>query len=249
MIVNLIKKQQMFSSKLPTKVNGQYWIRDIDEMGRKKNLIEIEAQGGAWVLKSNKQIAIIGESNERLESVILRENVFLNLQIQGDDQRCILVTHPVEEKRQTFEKYLVKGDCVLEIGRSSKNQIIHQNKYISAHHAKIIYQNETWRMEDEGSTNGTYVNGIRAQSMALSVGDLIYIMGLEIIIGKQFIALNNPDGILQINSENLLPFSNQVAEETQEIEGQKEYFYRSPRFKREIHSLKLTIDAPPARET
>lgn len=54
---------------------------------------------------------------------------------------------------------------------------------------------------------------------------------------------------LQINSENLLPFSNQVAEETQEIEGQKEYFYRSPRFKREIHSLKLTIDAPPARET
>lgn len=108
MIVNLIKKQ-MFSSKLPTKVNGQYWIRDIDEMGRKKNLIEIEAQGGAWVLKSNKQIAIIGESNERLES-----------------------------------------------RRSAKKQIIHQNKYISPHHAKIIYQNETWRMEDEGSTNGTY---------------------------------------------------------------------------------------------
>lgn len=90
MIVNLIKKQQMFSSKLPTKVNGQYWIRDIDEMGRKKNLIEIEAQGGAWVLKSNKQIAIIGESNERLESVILRENVFLNLQI-ADDMKALSI--------------------------------------------------------------------------------------------------------------------------------------------------------------
>ena len=59
MIVNLIKKQQMFSSKLPTKVKGQYWIKDIDEDGKSRELIGIEAIDGTWVIKGNNLISII----------------------------------------------------------------------------------------------------------------------------------------------------------------------------------------------
>ena len=70
------------------------------------------------------------------------------------------------------------------IGRSEKNQIIHSNKYISSHHAKIEFHDGKWGLEDLNSTNGTYVNGKRAHKTELKIGDLIYIMGLEIIIGN-----------------------------------------------------------------
>ena len=96
----------MFSSKLPTKVKGQYWIKDIDEDGKSRELIGIEAIDGTWVIKGNHLISIIGENNEILENVSLKENIFLNLRFHGSDERIILVTHAVEDNRQIFEKYL-----------------------------------------------------------------------------------------------------------------------------------------------
>lgn len=248
MIVNLIKKQQMFSSKLPTKVKGQYWIKDIDEDGKSRELIGIEAIDGTWVIKGNHLISIIGENNEMLENVSLKENIFLNLRFHGSDERIILVTHAVEDNRQIFEKYLVKDDSSLEIGRSEKNQIIHSNKYISSHHAKIEFHDGKWGLEDLNSTNGTYVNGKRAHKTELKIGDLIYIMGLEIIIGKQFIAINNPDEGLKLNTSNLAPFRNQKLSDCEIEDEKKDYFYRSPRFRREIEPLNIKIDAPPQRE-
>lgn len=248
MIVNLIKKQRMFSLKLPIKVNGQYWVRDIDEEGKKRDLIGIEAMDGRWVIKSTPLVSIIGENNEKLGSVELKENIFLNLQMKSNEERIILVTHPVEDSRQTFEKYLVTAATILEIGRSAGNQIIHPNKYISSHHARLSYQGEHWELEDLGSTNGTYVNGERAQKTKLQIGDIIYIMGLQIIIGKQFLALNNPEGALQLNTPNLIPFQNQRLEKKEVCERKKEFFYRSLRFRREIEPLVISIDAPPQRE-
>ena len=129
MIVNLINKQRMFSSKLPEKVNGQYWIKDIDENGRSRELIGIEADAGKWIIKSNQLAWLVNENDERQETVTLKENNFLNLQIRGCEEKVILVTHPVEERRQTFEKYVVRDGSVLEIGRAAQNQIIHDNKY------------------------------------------------------------------------------------------------------------------------
>ena len=176
MIVNLIKKQQMFSSKLPIKVNGQYWIRDIDENEKQRKFIRIEAIEGVWVARSNEIVSIIDEHNEVLESVVLKENSFLNLRMKENNERAILVTHPVEDNRQIFEKYLVKDGSVLEIGRSVSNQIVHTNKYISSHHARIQFVNGVCELEDLDSTNGTYVNDIRVtgnRSVKLEDGCII----------------------------------------------------------------------------
>ena len=248
MIVNLIKKQQIFSSKLPIKIKGQYWIQDIDETGKKRNLIGIEAIDGVWVIKSNPLVSIIGESNERLKTVTLQENIFLNIKLRNNDERIILVTHPVEDSRQIFKKYMVQDGTVLDIGRSSKNQLIHPNKYISARHAQIKCCGGSWELEDLDSTNGTYVNGKRAQKISLQIGDIIYIMGLQIIVGRRFLAFNNPDGALQINTPDLVPFRNQEVIEIEQEDRKQEYFYRSPRFRREIKPLELKIDPPPQRE-
>lgn len=43
MIITLIKSTQMFSLTLPQRVKGQYWLTDLDEKGRLRQLASIEA--------------------------------------------------------------------------------------------------------------------------------------------------------------------------------------------------------------
>lgn len=60
-----------------------------------------------------------------------------------------------------------------------------------------------WTIQDNNSTNGTYVNNTRIGLDTLVPGDTIYIMGLRIIIGNDFISINNPNKNVVCN-ENVL---------------------------------------------
>jgi S-DNA-T family DNA segregation ATPase FtsK/SpoIIIE len=75
-------------------------------------------------------------------------------------------------------------------------------------------------------------------------------MGFKIIIGNCFIAINNPDNRIICNNKKLFPWTKQEIikpdEEDDEIEiDNSSYFYRSPRFKRDVETAKFTIDPPP----
>lgn len=74
-------------------------------------------------------------------------------------------------------------------------------------------------------------------------------MGLKIILGKNFIALNNPDGRVKVTKKLAKfvpqPIDPKSDEDEEDIEIEENYFYRSPRFKRDIETLKISIDSPP----
>lgn len=74
-------------------------------------------------------------------------------------------------------------------------------------------------------------------------------MGLKIILGKNFVALNNPDNRVKVTKKlsSFVPqtIENNDIEEEDEVNVEQYYFYRSPRFKREIETLKINIDNPP----
>src|SRR3990172_7224768 len=60
------------------------------------------------------------------------------------------------------------------IGRSSANDLTFNNLSLSRHHARIIKKDEKYWLEDTGSRNGTFLNGIRIrQSSALKNEDVI----------------------------------------------------------------------------
>ena len=60
------------------------------------------------------------------------------------------------------------------IGRSATNGVVVNDAEISRRHAQIMPQGEGYVVEDLGSTNGTFVNGIRLnQPMSLKHGDTI----------------------------------------------------------------------------
>jgi pSer/pThr/pTyr-binding forkhead associated (FHA) protein len=64
------------------------------------------------------------------------------------------------------------------IGRNVNNTIFVEDDFVSATHAMLTFRGRSWFVEDQASTNGTYVNGHRIdRPVALSFGD-------ELTIGR-----------------------------------------------------------------
>ncbi|MBA3587374.1 MAG: FHA domain-containing protein [Chloroflexi bacterium] len=58
------------------------------------------------------------------------------------------------------------------IGRNVNNTIFVEDDFVSANHAMLTFRGRSWFVEDQGSTNGTHVNGHRIdRPVALSFGD------------------------------------------------------------------------------
>jgi len=81
-----------------------------------------------------------------------------------------------------FEPSIVKLDKMkLTIGRSSRNDICISDPFASRLHAEIRRENEQVMLVDNGSANGTFVNGQRVTgSLRLNVGDIVRIGETEI---------------------------------------------------------------------
>ncbi len=68
--------------------------------------------------------------------------------------------------------------AINSIGRNVNNTIYVDDDFVSANHAMLTFRGRSWFIEDQGSTNGTYVNGHRIdRPVALSYGD-------ELTIGR-----------------------------------------------------------------
>jgi len=246
MVINLIKTNRIFSMTLPAKVKGSFWLTDLDPEGNTRKLISAEAQNGYWVLKSTRQATVLDGENRPLSSAVIQPQSLLNLRIAGESGRVILFAENVDESRHCFRKVLLRAADTFTIGRTTDNHFCFENKYVSGKHARLSFDGKQWHIQDTGSTNGTYVNGFRVESAYLIPGDLIYIMGLQIIIGRSFLAVNNPDHLLRINSANLTQFRPQQPESMEDIQlPAKKFFFRSPRFRREVESSVIRIDPPP----
>ena len=64
------------------------------------------------------------------------------------------------------------------IGRNVNNSVYIEDDFVSTNHAMLTFRGRSWYVEDQGSTNGTYVNGHRIdRPVALSFGD-------ELTIGR-----------------------------------------------------------------
>ncbi len=67
------------------------------------------------------------------------------------------------------------GDKDVVIGRTKDNQITLPFSNISRHHALVKSEGEDYSVQDNGSTNGTYVNGVKVAKCVLRQNDLIQI--------------------------------------------------------------------------
>ena len=243
MIVTLISENEIYSIALPPKKEGQYWL---------KKIISIEGIDGKWILKSNKKTSIIdyGLEKQELYKIELEPLKIYHLKNSEYDENYIVFTEPVTDDRQTYQKLKVLENTRITIGRNDSNNILFKNQFASSKHAQLIYKDKNWYIQDCKSSNGVFVNNKRINSKHLNLGDVIYIMGFKIIIGTDFFAFNNPDGNVSIKSGQFKDFEPQkykkfLEDDDYDDEIEEDYFYISPRFKREIEVANFDISSAP----
>ena len=191
MIVVLSNNKYMYKTVLPEKIAGRYWLKD-EINGKVRNLVCVEASDNRWIAKSNRYARFYGYDNESIKEVELINGMAYMLRTD-DDEKTLLFADTYTSSGSEFVRLQVPANMDISIGREENNIIRYDNKFVSGFHAVIRRNNDVWTIQDNGSTNGTYVNNVRIGLATLVPGDIIYIMGLRIIIGSDFISINNPN--------------------------------------------------------
>ena len=92
--------------------------------------------------------------------------------------RLVVVQSPALDKGDEWEL----NSAPITFGRSSKNDVrLERDEFASSRHARIAARREGVWVEDIGSTNGTYLNGIKlTRAKKLSPGDVVKIGETEL---------------------------------------------------------------------
>ena len=174
MLVSLIKKDRIYSLTLPLAINGSYWVSDLDRHGNERKLVGIEEKDGKWVLRSNQENKII-EEDRMIPEVTLQDYTFHYLQIE-QEEIALLYCAPVYDPN--FVQLKVRPGAQILIGKNPMCKIIYNLPTVSEQHARIVYNNGLWQIEDLNTKFGTYVNNDRLiGTRILTHGDIIFITG------------------------------------------------------------------------
>ena len=253
MIVTLIKKERIHTLYLPLDVKGQFWVLDKNKKDQTRKLLSIEAVSGKWFIKSLRQVRITDTSGMDLKTAEVLPQSFYRVFPSQFEEPALLIGEEVTAGRINFRKYFLnaKDGVSITIGRNSGNTIVFDNKFVSGTHCTLMYHKGRWTVQDNKSGNGTFVNSFAVRSKTIKPGDSIYVLGLTLITGNDYIAINNPDNNVHLckdtfreyTPENIDP--SRQSEEGQVTDYEVEYFYRTPRFKRELEKTEFVIDEPP----
>lgn len=251
--LTLLTDTQIAHLALPEKANGCHWLRRKTNNNQWEDVICIEGVLHQWIMTSNPQVMLYDQSeNTNMKEVTLEALQFYNIRFTNNELGLIY-TEPVTDNRKQFKKLTMSNHITLVIGRNPECDIVYNNRFVSAKHAQITIQDNEIQIKDLKSTNGTFVNGSRTLSGNLEVGDIVYILGLKLIIGKGFLSINNPDDKVSYQEHKLRPYEKQKLIKSEEVIlkslPEEPIFFRSPRFKRDIHEDTIKIDAPPQPQT
>ena len=96
-------------------------------------------------------------------------------------QRAYLEITGSEEKDGVFEL----EERAVVIGRSTESDIQLGVQNVSRRHARVFFHNEEYLIQDLGSTNGVFVNGIKVVKCVLRNNDQIEIGGVKLVFNEE----------------------------------------------------------------
>ena len=246
MRVSLIEKEgRIHSLWLPNKPEGRFKFTGIAENEISSDLY-IEARNGFWFLCSVGSAGLMAADGQRRSDVLIQDRSFIYA--ENDVSMCIVFAEDITKANTVFHNYMMMKPEVIHIGRALENDIIFYNKLASKHHAVLFWENEKLFIQDENSTNGVFVNGTRIDKATLKAGDIIYIFGLRIIVGINYLSINSDMKDVKINSEKLISAQHiNFSDEGRDMimEYHPEFFNRYPRHRMAIAQQDIMLEAPP----
>ena len=267
MLVTLIGKNILYKTKLPNKQAGNYWITDDDG----KKILNIIGKNNEWQIYSNDQIKILDPKAIKsfnvskvakdvvnvIRGVRLKENCIYYLSINSNSNMLyILLCEPIYQRN--FIQIKTQNFQEITIGKSLNCDIIYNNSLISEKQAKIFYSNGKLMLENYDTNYGIFLNGTPVSNKVklLFNGDIIFIMGLRIVvIGNNFF-ITNPFNRVSYNQRKFelvekkekVIETTEITEEDVKLFSEKDFFARAPRITSGIEREKIKIEAPPQKQ-
>ena len=98
-----------------------------------------------------------------------------------------IASQPGSKCRITLRNGVLSGTAFVlqkrtSIGRMQGNDVVIPDPTVSRNHAHLVLRGATWYVEDHGSRNGTYVNGVRVS------GEAVLTHGVELRFGDDVLA-------------------------------------------------------------
>ena len=122
------------------------------------------------------------------------------------------------------------------------NDIVIRFPFISDRHFDIWCENGNARIEDVGSTNGTFLNGRKIEKGALKNNDVISLLSVNIVVSKGELIFEGVGKDLVIKNEP----------QPQKGEVQKEdplqlLYHKSPRIQEALPEKPIVLSSPPSK--
>lgn len=241
---------------LPNKIEEDFSISYRPVESKEEFLITLTSENNKWVLNSNGNVNIV-DSNFLQGRLPLEDYGKCNLKIIGIEKPVTVYFIP-----NTSEKlYRLDSENIVNIsvGSSPENNIYYRSSNVSKNHVTIIKSNEGahLKINEDYQNFPVYLNDYQVFSnQSLNLGDVVFVEGLKIIWMNDFIEINNPNNLIQVqglmayskleNEKNNTYQKSKSEEKNVELYKEKDYFYHTPRLKEEIIEEEILIDAPPA---
>ena len=248
MNIYLLKANKMYTFKLPLEISGSYILSDYDDNGNKRSLVSVEAISGKWVIKDNDEVKIFYNSMFNNEITLELYN-FYQLVVYGTETILMYIA-PVYDNSFICTK--VFDNTTITCGNSNCDINF---PLIGGRHLELNYMNGKFSFKNLNSGVPIYVNNARKEFGYLNSFDMLFIMGLKILILGNKLYINNPSSLVAIFSDKFtdpqfsLVFQDYKAnsEFYKDFYEEKDYFYKTPVFRNAFEKLELMIAPPPQK--
>ena len=160
----LARENEMLEQRKKTELQQEEIDKQNKEIDRIKNE-EIERQRIDSENQKKKK------ENELIKKMLQNGNFPILKVIEGNNSKTYEVNKPL-----------------FTVGRSSSNNLTVNNPHISGNHFTISFDGNDYKLTDNGSTNGTLVNGFKYQGNSVSTnlndGDIIEVTEVTIVFYK-----------------------------------------------------------------
>ena len=261
MKVRLFNANKIFKLDLPETVMGNFWIAN--DSTREK-LVNIVGQNGRWVINSSyvsDVIQISRDNNDdsnynysRIPSSIIEDDQIYYIKLHKHNNEGLLFLMSESINETNIQHLINKADVGFSIGSSTENDIKINNELIAPKHLIFDYQNNSLFVRNVDTRYPAFINNevLTDRFKPVKNGDLIFTLGLKIVIINKELFINKNSNEVDILSPNIIKAKEvenimlePEVEVFNDIYDEKDYFSRAPRLFNVIEKEKITIENPP----